>query len=186
MARLPAAAMRTQRPDPYAGLSDDDWWVPELLPADPGGAPLLSPSQLQTFATRGFLVVDGLWPQPLVEAATAEIEELLPPSAHAETADIPGSDGLVVLPCHPRGEDSPEMAVNSLPVCPRALGAVAQLLQVERVSDIRLSQCHCSIKHGRLAQPEHGAGGDLAGDQDMHLYPPTHPHTTATPSCTTC
>jgi hypothetical protein len=132
---------------------------------------VLSPAQLQRFRSVGFLVVDGLWPEALVQAAGAEIEELLPPRTSASAVPgIPGSDGLVVLPSTAKGEASPEMAVNALPVCPRVLCVVAQLLETSQ-NQVRLSQCHVSIKHGRPNEAHDDRRGSLqlAGDQDHHL-----------------
>ena len=56
------------------------------------------------------------------------------------------------------------MALNALPVCPAALGVVSQLLQIP-VSEIRLSQCHVSIKHGRpTGSEDESSAVALAGD----------------------
>lgn len=170
--------VRTVSGDPYRDIWDDEtsWWVPTHLPdqlADraPGEIPQrLSAAQLELFKTQGFLVVDNLWPESLVHAARDEIEQLLPPGSDAMTPAIPGSDGLVSIPVTAKSEASPEMALNALPVCPTALGVISQLLQIP-ATDIRLSQCHVSIKHGRCKPSEQGDSRSvvLSGDQDMHL-----------------
>ena len=140
-------------------------------PAPTSSAPgRLSAGQLERWRRTGFLVVDNLWPESLVGAAGAEIEALLPPHTDLlAPPEIPGSDGLVVLPTTARGEAAPETALNALPVCPGALAVISQLLEVSSTSDIRLSQCHVSIKRGRLQEPESDGEPELSGDQDLHL-----------------
>lgn len=170
--------VRTTHPDPYKDIMEDEtkWWLPERL-SDPspgagdqdGVAKRLSAEQLGRFRSQGFLVVDNLWPDSLVHAARDEIEQLLPPNSDLQTADIPGSDGLVSIPSTAKGEAAPEMALNALPVCPRVLAVISQLLQIP-IRDVRLSQCHASIKHGRKQPGENSSRNVvLSGDQDMHL-----------------
>ena len=176
--------VRSRAPNPYAELDDDSqWWVPEQLPIDgdpaaasvgvaEDGGSLLTQEQVARFHRTGFLVVNGLWPDELVRAAGAEMEQLLPPHTDAAAeGPIPGSDGLIVIPCTGRGEASPDMALNQLPVCPRALGVVSQLLQAPE-DELRLSQCHVSIKHGRTASTAgDGPEPELSGDQGVSLLP---------------
>jgi hypothetical protein len=199
--------VRSAHPDPYKAILGDQscWWVPEQLEptandaSSSSSSTVLSVEQLERFSSDGFLVVDGLWPSPLVERAGNELSQLLPSSDAGAAArgssggsgGIPGSDGLVTLPTAATVEGSRSaemMAVNQLPICVRVLAAVAQLLQAH-VSEVRLSQCHASVKHGRVSTMDNmvrdedalgdfaaaGSGAEeqeqqhLAGDQDHHL-----------------
>ena len=57
--------VRNTDPEPYRDLCPDDWWHPEMLPADTDlrpGQPLLTEEQVSRFRNDGFLVVTSLWP----------------------------------------------------------------------------------------------------------------------------
>ena len=112
--------VRSRAPNPYAELDDDSqWWVPEQLPIDPAaasvgvakdGGSLLTQEQVARFHRTGFLVVNGLWPDELVRAAGAEMEQLLLDAIGGLEEGLSES-GTRVL--HPLLASAPGMASSS-------------------------------------------------------------------------
>ena len=145
----------TSLENPYHDLRAADWWRPEVLSADDNQP--LSAAQLHSFTEDGFVVVEGLWPESLVQEAASEAKTLHP------------SDKIVAQFKKERSERDPrflrrlmfsempwtvewkaireqgghgaDTKLNLMTVHPRALAAVAQLLNVG-VLDLRLSQSH--------------------------------------------
>lgn len=151
---------RNTTPNPYAGLGSSDWWHPDTL-TDNG--PILSEEQVARFRHDGFVVVTNLWPSDLIEAAKTAAETLHPADeviARSEAGKR--SPGFSEMPWVHLGEDSPDCALNHMTIHPRALAAVAQLMQCD-VLDVRLSQSHVIAKYGRLQD------GEIVGDQDIHV-----------------
>ncbi|NNL67312.1 MAG: hypothetical protein HKP30_13775 [Myxococcales bacterium] len=145
--------------------SEDDR---EIRWADPtsaaAGAAPLAAAQVAAWREAGFVLVDGVLPQALLERARADAEAIFPapgsPEADA-TRDF-GSDGRMTFP-------SASDAVNAITLHPRLLAAVAQLLGVP-VMELRLTQSDLWPKYGH---PRSGAERDNA-DQRIHVDYPNH------------
>ncbi len=165
--------MRNLSNDPYGALNDDDWWWPEVLPDDSAldpGQNLLAESQREQFLNDGFLFLNNLWPETLIAQAAQEARELFPEEKviSLSLAD-PSYLSFSPMPWTHKGEQSANLAINQMPLHPRALRAVAELLQ-SNVEDIRLYQDHLIAKVGRPRDPETvEAAHTAAGDQDIHV-----------------
>jgi hypothetical protein len=175
--------VRNIKPDPYDGLSNDDWWFPdELDQSQPAETGVLSESQIRRFMHDGFVVVTGLWPTDTIDQATTEARELHP-------ADQTGQQNLSAMPWTQRREHAPDAILNHMTIHPRALAAVAQLMDTALL-DIRLSQSHVIAKFGTPMHPDDPEDERIMGDQDIHvdygnntLMVPAH---TATPDAVAC
>ena len=154
--------MRNNSPNPYAGLTPDDWWQPDdLTDAD---EPVLSEAQVDRFIHDGFVPVTGLWPEALVEQVLQEVAEL-----HPEEKVVANKGGFSEMPWTHKGEASPNLGLNHMTIHPRALSAVAQLLDVAPI-DVRLSQSHVISRYGHvIRRPGEPRDGTIAGDQDIHV-----------------
>lgn len=155
--------VRNVHPDPYKHLSHDDWWHPHSLAGNdaPG---ILDEAQIEQFRYDGFVVVTGLWPDEVIGQAAAEAAEL-----HPFDEVVENRRGFSEMPWVQQREGSPDVALNHMTVHPRALAAVAQLMQAQ-VLDIRLSQSHVIAKYGhQISRPGEAHDGTIAGDQDIHV-----------------
>jgi hypothetical protein len=155
----------------YAGLDDPvvrdsvAWEVP--APAAAGDGPTLSAAQVRQWHGQRFLVIDDVWPRELIAEAVEQWEALQPapsaalPAAEAKAAGAPAGG-------FPWGEQL--SAARLLPLHPRILRAVAQLLDTE---EIMLTQSGAGAKYGvgGHEQPRlrgHKAGFGEVGDQPLH------------------
>ena len=98
--------VRNAQANPYADT--ELWWDPIALDSGAGG-PIFSDAQVQQWLSDGFLVISGLWPEPLIERACTEARELHP----CEQVSKDGS-GFSEQPWINRedGERSPDMALK--------------------------------------------------------------------------
>jgi hypothetical protein len=186
--------VRNTAPNPYVHLEPSDWWHPDTLPPDGdhnADDPILTTDQVERFRHDGFVVVTGLWPADLVGQAVAEANELHPPDEIARRIEAgERARGFSEMPWIQQGEQAPDVALNHMTIHPRALRAVAQLMQVEPI-DLRLSQSHVIAKYGKLVrQPGDPADGTVEGDQDMHVDYGNNtlmvPPRTVPPECVAC
>ena len=145
---------------PAHTVGDARWLDPSPL-SGPDTAPL-SNHHVQAWRTAGAVVVDGLVPRHLVDAARAAVVAATPQPDDDAPADF-GSGGAFVFP-------SESDAFNSITLHPRLLAAVAQLLGCS-VRDIRLTQSDLWPKRGRVAPV--GDANDNT-DQRMHVDYPNH------------
>jgi hypothetical protein len=132
--------------------------------AIPHGNPL-SNSQIESWRERGFVLVDGVLPQKLIERARADATALFPKPGSPESESLSdfGSGGRLQFPAS-------RESVNQITLHPRLLAAVAQLLDV-RVSELRLTQSDLWPKYGRTTR----SGGDRDNDdQRIHVDYPNH------------
>jgi len=162
--------VRNVNPNPYDGLSKDDWWFPDELDQSRSlEKGVLSESQIQNFMDHGFVVVTGLWPTATIEQAATEAIELHPPEDIAQRNKEQASlQNLSAMPWTQRREDAPDAILNHMTIHPRALAAVAQLMDSD-VLDIRLSQSHVIAKSGRFISPDEPDDRRIMGDQDIHV-----------------
>jgi hypothetical protein len=175
--------VRNAKADPYAGQKL--WWDPIELDRDssqqsPSDAPVLTEAQVKQWLEDGFLVVTGLWPQELIDAAAATAAELHPYDKVA--ANKSGFSEMPWLSAPPKGQfpedptrteaGAPENPLNHMTVHPRAIAAVAQLLDTPD-TNVRLSQSHVIARWGGLVDPDapegHPKHGVIQGDQDIHV-----------------
>ena len=181
-------------PSPFTYDDSTPYWEPERLP-EAGEGPLLSPEAVERFLTAGFLAVDGLWPEELVQRASAEAHEYFPePHAREEGDAGPELSGAVqakdrrgrpwpgyvqVAPSRSRFvampffdlEDfsqSPDMALNEIGVHPRVLSLAAQVLGAES-GDVRSDQNVLRARYGPTARTPAESEGEAVGDQDLHV-----------------
>lgn len=134
-----------------------------------GSAPVLSDAQIEQWRSERFLVIDGVWPTELIQAAAGEFEALYPTPSASHSAEELNTAGPTQAPGgFPWG---PHLAsANLIPTHPRALRAVAQLLGTE---ELMLTQSGGGAKYGagghelpRLSGSSAGFG--QVGDQPIH------------------
>ena len=119
--------VRRLHPYPYRDLTPGDWWHPERLPDD---STLLTADQLARFNEIGFVVVDNLWPDELVQRAADEARARHPvDEVVARSVADPGRIALSRMPWTHNGADAPDDALNVMTIHPRALQVVAQLMR---------------------------------------------------------
>ncbi len=168
--------VRNAQADPYA--AQELWWDPIELDCESTG-PVLTEQQVKHWLEDGFLIVTGLWPQELIDAAAATAAELHPFDDVA--AKKGGFSEMPWLSAPPKGfledptrmkDGAPENPLNHMTVHPRALAAVAQLLDTPD-TNVRLSQSHVIARWGGLVDPDAPEGdpmhGVIQGDQDIHV-----------------
>lgn len=110
-------------------------------------------------------MVDGVFPQELVEVARTEGGSCFPAAGSPESERINdfGSGGALAFPAEVH-------AINMLTLHPRILGAVAQLLRIGP-RELRLTQSDVWAKYGREVR----SGGDRDNtDQRIHADYPNH------------
>ena len=150
------------------------WLEPEpaLPPSAPGGD-VLTAEQVRKFRDAGFLVVDGLWPAALVEAAAADSAEIYgTPDSHAAAVALAQQQQRLRDSPSGAGTSFPfaQRSFNSLTLHSRTLRAVAQLLG-QSEQQLRLTQAGAGAKYGAMGQ---GGPADMAGsDQQMHRGEPS-------------
>jgi hypothetical protein len=166
---------------PHYGYTGDDDPAKRDLPtfehpchacnsaAEDGSEPVLSVEQIKQWHSERFLVIDGVWPTELIQAAGAELEALYPTPSASHSAEELREAG----PTHDPGGFpwGPHLgSANLIPTHPRALRAVAQLLGTE---EIMLTQSGAGAKYGagghelpRLSGSSAGFG--QVGDQPIH------------------
>lgn len=125
----------------------------------------LDPAQIDSWRERGFALVNGLLPRPLLETVRSEALKLFPEpgSPECEVQSDFGSGGRLQFPaaCD---------ALNAITLHPHVLGAAAELLGVD-VRELRLTQSDLWPKYGRKDR----SGGERDNDdQRMHVDYPNH------------
>ena len=105
---------------------------------DRGGVSVLRDEQIETWKEEGCLLVEGLIPNELIEAATAQMNKSYAQGSSAAEQDF-GSNGKMEFPCSFK-------SLNEITLHPRMLHAVKQLLGEE---DIRLTQSDAWPKFGK-------------------------------------
>ena len=155
--------VRNVYPNPYQNLTPEDWWHPDSL-AGSAAPEILNSAQIDRFRHDGFLVVTGLWPDEFITQAAEEAAGL-----HPFDEVVENRRGFSEMPWVQQREAAPDVALNHMTVHPRALAAVAQLMEVT-VLDLRLSQSHLIAKYGHhINRPGEARDGTIAGDQDIHV-----------------
>ena len=169
--------VRNAQANPYA--EQELWWDPIALDSESEG-PVLTEDQVQQWLENGFLIVTGLWPEDLVEAAAATAAHL-----HPYEAVKANKGGFSEQPWHmappasvlkdpTQTEDAagPENPLNHMTIHPRAISAVAQLMDTPQ-TNVRLSQSHVIARWGGLIDPDATEDDELhgviQGDQDIHV-----------------
>lgn len=137
--------------------------------ATDGSEPVLSPEQIEQWHSERFLVIDGIWPSDLIQAAAGELEALYP----TPTADHSAEELSQTSPTQDPGGFpwGPQLqSANLVPTHPRILRAVSQLLGTE---ELMLTQSGAGSKYGagghelpRLSGSTAGFG--QVGDQPIH------------------
>jgi len=125
----------------------------------------LSKEQIDSWRERGFALVDGLVPDPLVERVRADARELYPEpgSPQSETLSDFGSGGRLQFPAE-------SDALNEITLHPNLLDAAARLLDVD-VRELRLTQSDLWPKYGRKGRSGDERDND---DQRIHVDYPNH------------
>lgn len=120
------------------------WAHPEMLPRTGVVDRVLSAAQIHQFCEDGCLLLDGIWPEALVNAAATAAASVFPPEPYVPylERDTLRTRRLTQLqPLHNAADrfpfDSP--ALNELSLHPRVLSVVAELLG-RPVDGIRLTQ----------------------------------------------
>lgn len=143
-------------------MTDDPRYV-EPSRAQPDGQRPLTESQVESWRSQGFVLVDGVLPARLVETLRAAAEDHFPEPGSAESERITDFGSVVNFPSRLEG-------FNEVTLHPRLLGAVAQLLGREP-SELRLSQSDLWPKYGRA---ERSGGAYDNQDQRIHVDYPNH------------
>lgn len=141
-------------------MSEAQWIEPEPARPQAGGPGCLEPHQVQSWRERGFALVDGLFPEDLIERARADALAAFSESVPGHT-DF-GSGGRMQFPTESE-------AANSITLHPRLHGAVSQLLGVPP-EQVRLTQSDVWPKYAREAS-EHRYDNR---DQRIHVDYPNH------------
>ena len=131
----------------------------------PTELPVLGADQVASWRERGFALVDGVFPEALLQRVVADANAVFPAagSPEAERWHDFGSGGRMAFP-------SRSEAMNEATLHPRLIAAVAQLLGT-RPAELRLTQSDLWPKYGR----EKREGGDRDNDdQRIHLDYPNH------------
>ena len=136
-------------------------WI-EATPAASAGEAALEADQIASWRSRGFALVSGLLPEPLVDALVAAAAERFPSPGSEEAKKIADFGSNLNFP-------STIEAFNELTLHPRLLGAVSELLDVS-ITDLRLSQSDLWPKYGR----EDRSGVLRQQDQRIHIDYPNH------------
>ena len=157
--------VRNTLPDPYRQLEHKDWWHPETLSSE---SPLLNEQQLSQFREDGFIVLNGLWPDAVIEQASKEAAIL-----HPYESVIESHQAFTQMPFfEAKGSNDnrgPKAAANQMTIHPRALALVAQLMNTEEMN-LRLSQSHIIAKYGaQIDKPGDPNHGHIVGDQEIHV-----------------
>ena len=140
-------------------------WVDPERARPPAATEVLTGEQVAAWRERGFTLVDGVLPTPLLERAREDCRVVFPAAGSPEVEELTdfGSRGRMEFPAS-------SAAVNGLTLHPRLLRAVAQLLSVETL-DLRLTQSDLWPKYGRRSR----AGGERDNsDQRIHVDYPNH------------
>jgi hypothetical protein len=137
-------------------------WI-DATPAAGAGEAVLGADQVASWRSRGFALVSGLFPEPLVAALVAAATERFPSPDSEEAKKIADFGSNLNFP-------STIDAFNELTLHPRLLGAVSELLDVT-IADLRLSQSDLWPKYGR---EEKSAGVLDNMDQRIHIDYPNH------------
>ena len=160
--------VRNARPDPYRDLTEDDWWHPEAL--DAHADEVLSAAQRRRFRERGFVVVENLWPNDLLQRAVDEATALHPVERVVSAARQGSRAGRFSEMPWFRGEErAADAALNQMSLHPRAMAAAASLIECEPI-ELRLSQSHVIAKYGQpIASADDDGDVSIEGDQDIHV-----------------
>jgi hypothetical protein len=137
-----------------------DWIDPS--PADPGDGAPLRRHHVDAWRDRGAVVVQGLVPIELIDAAAAHARRRFGPS----TSDGPGgfgSDGQLVFPTDCE-------SIDDITLHPRVVAAAGQLLGTS-VGELRLTQSDVWAKWGRNRPVDDPTDND---DQRIHVDYPNH------------
>ncbi len=139
-------------------------WI-RATPALPGSDAALTPDQVESWRTRGFAFVEGLFPSDLVAELAADAATRFPAADTARAAQIAdfGSAGQLNFPAQNR-------AFNAVTLHPRLLHSIGQLLGVAP-TDLRLTQSDLWPKYGRAQKSASPSDND---DQRIHVDYPNH------------
>jgi len=141
------------------------WIDPEPAPPVGEGTAVLGADQQAQWREAGFVLVDGLLPDALVEEAGDIARDVFPLLTREERETVTdfGSRGSMEFPTG-RGP------VDSITLHPRMLGAVSERLQTP-IRELRLTQSDLWPKFGRATR----AGGAYDNtDQRIHVDYPNH------------
>ena len=112
---------------------------------------VLTAAQVRAWRTKGWVVVDGLWPEATIAAAATAAEQVYPLPQPADGQPLPSAQP------HANAFPFSRQALNDLVLHPRVLRAAAQLLGDD---DVRF---YGDVMLGKYGEEP------LTGDQDLHL-----------------
>ena len=167
---LPSAALPHEHAD--RTLTDE-----QVSKSGPKAAALITTNQVRQWSEAGFCLVDGVFPQELVDACCSDAERSLP--APSKTPEAANSAAKVRIGFNanlffPRMPDS----LNHITLHPRLLRALRQLLFAEDAVDlpadhgIRLTQSEVWPKFGAALDRPRGQFDNV--DQRIHCDFPNH------------
>jgi hypothetical protein len=142
------------------------WAEPSAALSDvASGSEVLTREQVASWRERGFALVNGVIPEPVVQKLREDAREIFPPAGSPESTQVTdfGSMGKLEFPA----ESEP---MNELTLHPRLLRALAQLLAVD-TKQLRLTQSDVWPKYGRSSRSGSQWDND---DQRMHVDYPNH------------
>ena len=181
---------------PIPRADHDRFWEPELLP--PGDAAKLSSEQTRHFLEKGFIALDGIWPDDMIERASAEAAEYFPNPHEREEGDVgaelswgnmhiakdrrgrpwpgyihtaPARSRIVAMPFFDLDDParSPDLALNHIGLHPRLLNVVTQLMGRTDPAEIRSDQNVLRARYGPTDKSPPDLRGEAVGNQDMHV-----------------
>lgn len=140
-----------------------EWLEPERAMIDESGR--LGANQLASWRERGFVLVDGVWPEETIVRARADALERFPAPNSPEATAITdfGSTGRMAFPAE-------SAVVNEIALHPRLLAVMGGLLGVP-AAELRLTQADLWPKYGRAGQARGERDND---DQRIHVDYPNH------------
>ena len=103
---------------------------------------VLAADQVARWRSKGWLVVDGIWPEPLIAEARRQAQAVHLPQPKSTQEPAPRSHTR--FPQHPTRLS----AVIQIALCPRLLQAAAQLLGLPDAHGLRLIMSNLLPKHG--------------------------------------
>ena len=164
--RLRRDSMASCSPYPYDTLYVEP--EPVAPPSAPGGSDVLTEEQVQRWQSEGYLFLDGVWPEELMQQASKQALEIFPQPppgdvhAAAAIAETVSERGNIEFP----SLSAP--ATNDVTLHERCWKVVEQLLGTD---DLRLAESIVISKYGANGQEIPWYASDesgVTGDQQLH------------------
>jgi len=139
-------------------------WVEPKKAASPAvdtKSPVLTTADVFSWRENGYCLVDGVYPDDLLELVLKDCETVFPPPLSEEAKKITDfGGGYVVFP-------STFDSVNRVALHPRLMTAIAQLFGLPDLTDCRMTQMEVWPKYGRT-DLSHEKNEEDNADQRIH------------------